>query len=418
MSPGFIVWRTCHSSVRFCPVSPLFWPPAALPRNRPTHRRRSLPNRNGLTGHSDAAKRVDALADDYWAQFIQTFPLGGLFLGVPESPNDRLGENSLSAVRAWERKEDRWLDQLHQIRARELTGQPEDATYGVLLETLEASRQGRVCRPELLPLSQQAGWQLFLPVVAQLQPLGTAELRAAALARWHGVARYVDTEIADLREGLRLGYTQPQGNAKAVLEQLDDLLKLPPDRSPFAGLAARDSAPGFKDSVVSIVAREILPATRRYRDFLVSEYIPHARVSTELAALPHGAECYRSRVRLYTTVDRDARSIHQLGLQQMAAIEAARLGPSHSGASGPRISPPSMSDSGPTPPSPSGAGRRSSRPRRPPSPGGRRQWPSGSAGFRGETSLWIPASHSRRRAAAPTRTSPALPTASGRGGGG
>jgi uncharacterized protein (DUF885 family) len=70
------------------------------------------------------------------------------------------------------------------------------------------------------------------------------------------------------------------------------------------------------------VAQEILPATKRYRDFLVSEYIPKARASTQLSALPDGAECYRARVRGYTTVDRDAKSIHQLGLQQMAAIEA------------------------------------------------------------------------------------------------
>src|SRR3954467_3105633 len=271
---------------------------------------------------TDAARRVDAVANDYWTSFIQTFPLAGMFLGVPETPNDRLGDNSLAAVRAWEVKEDRWLDRLHEVRAESLKGQPQDATYGVLLETLEASRQGRVCRPELSPLSQQQGWQLFLPVIAQLQPLGSEANRKAALRRWHEVARYVDTEIADLKEGLRLGYTQPQGNGKAVVEQLNALLKMPADRSPFAGLADRDSASGFRDSVVAIVSQEILPAATRYRDFLVSQYIPKARSSTALTAVPAGADCYRARVRLYTTADKDARSIHQLGLQQMAAIEA------------------------------------------------------------------------------------------------
>jgi uncharacterized protein (DUF885 family) len=271
---------------------------------------------------TDAARQVDAVANDYWTSFIQTFPLAGIFLGVPESPNDRMGDNSIAAVRAFEAKEDRWLDRLHAVRAESLEGQPQDATYGVLLETLEASRQGRVCRPELSPLSQQQGWQLFLPVIAQLQPLGSDENRTAALRRWHQVSRYVDTEITDLREGLRLGYTQPKGNAEAVVQQLNDLLKLSADSSPFSGLAARDSAPGFRDSVVAIVSQEILPAARRYRDFLVAEYIPRARASTALSAVPDGADCYRARVRLYTTADKDARSIHQLGLQQMAAIEA------------------------------------------------------------------------------------------------
>ena len=106
-------------------------------------------------------------------------------------------------------------------------------------------------------------------------------------------------------------------------DQLNEVLKLPPERSPFAGLADRDSAPGFRDSVLAIVGREIIPAATRYRDFLVSEYIPKARASSALAALPRGSDCYRARVRGYTTVNRDAKAVHELGIQQMAAIEAA-----------------------------------------------------------------------------------------------
>jgi uncharacterized protein (DUF885 family) len=265
---------------------------------------------------------VDALADEYWSTFMRTFPLAAVFLGAPEAPTDRIGDNSLAALRVWEQKEDRWIERLRRVSTEGLRGRPEDATYGVLLETLEASRQNRICRPELLPLDQQGGWQIFLPVVAQLQPVGTPEVRAAALSRWHGVARFVDTEIGNLKEGVRLGYTQPKRNAEMVVAQLDDLLKLPAERSPFAGLAARDSAPGFSDSVVAIVRQEILPAAKRYRDFLVGEYIPHARSGTALSGLPNGAECYRARVRQFTTVDKDAQSIQQLGLGQMAAIEA------------------------------------------------------------------------------------------------
>lgn len=276
----------------------------------------------GSSGNADVAKRVEAIADEYWAGFVQTFPVAALFLGVPEAPNDRVGDNSLAALRAWEARENRWLNRLKAVDPAELAGRPEDATYGVLLETLEASVQGRVCRPELWRLNQQNGWQILLPVLAQIQPLGSDMLRTAALKRWHEVPRFLENEIANLREGLRLGYTQPRGNAEAVLQQLNDVLELPAERSPFAGLIARDSSPGFRDSVVAIVSKEILPATARYRDFLLQEYIPRARKSTALSAVPDGANCYRARVRQYTTVDKDARSIHQLGRQQMAAIEA------------------------------------------------------------------------------------------------
>src|SRR3954452_8391776 len=115
------------------------------------------PTHSTTSSGSAVASRVNAIADDYWTTWVQTFPLGALFSGVPDAPNDRIGDNSLAAVSAWARQEDRWRHQLHRFAPKVWAGQPEDATYGVLLETLEASRQGRICRGELLPLNQQNG---------------------------------------------------------------------------------------------------------------------------------------------------------------------------------------------------------------------------------------------------------------------
>jgi uncharacterized protein (DUF885 family) len=270
---------------------------------------------------ADAAGRVRAVADDYFAAWVQTYPVGAPFSGVPEAPNDRMGDNSLAALEAWRKREDRWLSQLEGIDVAALRDTPDEATYGTLRETLGSSRQSRICHGELWPLSQQSGWQLYLPVVAQLQPLGSDTLRAQALGRWREVPRFLDRELAAVREGVRQGYTLPRPNVQALLQQLDDILKLPPERSPFAGMAARDSAPGFRDSVVAIVGGAILPAVRRYRDYVASEYLPRARTTTDVASLPHGAECYQALVRGYTTVDIAPRTLHELGLRQMDEIE-------------------------------------------------------------------------------------------------
>jgi uncharacterized protein (DUF885 family) len=45
------------------------------------------------------------------------------------------------------------------------------------------------------------------------------------------------------------------------------------------------------------------------------------RPLTAIAALPDGKECYRARVRSYTTVDRDGRAVHKLGLEEMERIQ-------------------------------------------------------------------------------------------------
>ena len=270
----------------------------------------------------DDARRLTALADDYFATWFRTFPVAGLFSGVPDAPNDRLDENSLAGIRRWRAREDRWLADLQTIRVEALDGRPEAVTYGVLRELLEASRQARVCHAELLPLDQQNGWQISVPVVAQLQPLGTPGRRAAALSRWRAIPAYLDTEMVNLREGIRAGFVQPRGNAQAVLEQLDAILRFPVDSSPLSALADRDSTPGFRDSVFAIVQHDIVPAVRRYREFLAAEYVPHARATTALSALPHGVECYRARVRASTTIDVAPEALSKLGTEQMAALQA------------------------------------------------------------------------------------------------
>jgi uncharacterized protein (DUF885 family) len=270
---------------------------------------------------SGTASRVRGVADDYFAAWKREFPLGAAFNGVPGAANDRLGDNSLEAMARWQQREDRWLAELRAIDPTPLRHTPDEATYGTLRELLEASRQTRVCHAELWPLSQLNGWQNYLPVVAQIQPLGNDTLRAQALARWRAVPVYLDRELAALRKGVQEGYTLPRTNVQAVLQQLDDILKLPPPESPFARLAARDAAPGFRDSVVAIVGGAILPAIRRYRDYVAGEYLPRARTTTDVSSLPHGAECYQAQVRSFTTVDVAPRALHELGLREMDAID-------------------------------------------------------------------------------------------------
>src|SRR5258705_3996756 len=69
------------------------------------------------TSGNQSARRVNAIADDYWAGWVQTFPLAALFSGVPNAPNDRIEDNSIATVRAWERREEHCVRPLPPGRA-------------------------------------------------------------------------------------------------------------------------------------------------------------------------------------------------------------------------------------------------------------------------------------------------------------
>ena len=265
--------------------------------------------------------QVTGTADDLFAAFLDRFPETGTVLGVANVRQDRLTDLSPEARKAWQAREDAWLARLQAIDTARLGNGPELATYAVMREMLEANRASRVCHLELWGVSQLFGWQVNLPRLTRLQKLGAPEARAEALTRWSAVPRFIDQDIANLREGLREGYAAPRTNVEAVLKQVDALLAAAPEKSPFAGFAERDSTPAFRDAVIAIVRDSINPALRRYRSFLADEYLPRARTVPSVSALPHGAECYRARLRSFTTLDLDPRQVHQLGLEQMRRIE-------------------------------------------------------------------------------------------------
>ena len=88
----------------------------------------------------------------------------------------------------------------------------------------------------------------------------------------------------------------------------------------------------FRETLTATVSGQIRPAFERYLAFLQKEALPRTRRDDQvgLVFLPHGAACYRARIRAHTTLERDPRELHQLGLDQIEKLdrEIAELGQS------------------------------------------------------------------------------------------
>ena len=280
-----------------------------------------MPPVSTLAPH-DIARRVVALADAFVAAYLQRYPETSTFYGVPGARHDRLTDNGCAALRAWEQREDAWLAEARGLDADAIAGSDEWIILGTLREQLESSVMQRVCRLELWGVNQTTGWQSQLPWLAEIQPVGNDALRAQALQRWGALPEFIDVEIANLREGLRLGWSAPRVAVPLVIEQVDGMRSTDPQLSPFFAPARADGTASFAEELSRLVRDAIDPALGRYRDFLEREYLPRARETIAVSALPGGEACYRAAVRTYSTLDLDPRAIHRLGLEQIALVEA------------------------------------------------------------------------------------------------
>lgn len=267
------------------------------------------------------ASRVSELADAYLASYLKAFPENVTWFSLPGARHDRLTDNSPEGLRAWREAEDRFAIMLAGVEPRPLLGTPDWVTFGFLREALESSRGLRVCHNELWPVNQMAGWQANYAPLAGAQPVGTPDLREQALARWRGLPRFIDQEIANLREGIRLGYSTPKRSVALVIEQLDGLLALPPEQSPFYSPAERDEDPAFRKAWLELLRDGIYPAAGRYRDYLRDEYLAAAREPLAVSANPDGAACYAASLRFYTTLEDSPRAVFDRGERAIAARE-------------------------------------------------------------------------------------------------
>jgi uncharacterized protein (DUF885 family) len=275
--------------------------------------------------HAVEATRV---ADAYVAEFVARFPVQAELQGLSVERPDRLTDNSLTALHDWRRLEDGWAAVLDGIDPESLRGRPEWVTYGFVREAIDASRRLRICRNELWPVNHLSGWQAELAHLAGSQPVGREPARADALARWAGLPSYLDTEMENLREGLRVGYSTPRHAVELVIDQLDTLLASPIEQWPFFSPAERDGSSDFVAAWRILLLERVGQAVERYRSFLRDDYVTRAREVLSITAHPDGEACYAAAFRASTTIDRPGVETLELALQRVDANldEALEIG--------------------------------------------------------------------------------------------
>ena len=230
-----------------------------------------------LPSRADSNDRalVTALADRYVTEYEQNFPVSYAFSGLTVHRNDGVDINSPEDLARWHALMKQMADELAAIKPNAFAAEPEWVTWQFLNQAFRQDDLTAICRSELWGVST-LGWQAGLSQVASIQPVGTDAARAQALSRWRGFGPYIDREIANLKEGQRLGYSASEAATRSTLSQLDELLARKPGESPLMDPASRDKTPAFAADWKVVIEGTVWPAITRYRDYIQDVYLPHA----------------------------------------------------------------------------------------------------------------------------------------------
>ena len=189
--------------------------------------------------------------------------------------------------------------------------------------TLSATASELDCRSPLWNVDQLNGLQSRLAFGLNSTPLGAPSARDSfivSMARFPAATRRL---LANLASGLAQGYSAPQQVTQRVIQQLDGLLAN--DGAALTGPLTRDTSADLRARWEPIVRDSIVPWLQRYRTFLHDDYLPHARAEPGLAALPHGAACYRGRLLQATGTRASPDSLYALAVRQRLALGSGIL---------------------------------------------------------------------------------------------
>lgn len=188
----------------------------------------------------------------------------------------------------------------------------------LLHEELAVHAALRACNRSWWDVSHIGGWMADILDLAGVEPGGTPAARAASLRRWATLPASVETQIDNLVTGLAHGYSAPRPVVERTIAQLDALISSPLAKSPLYSPAVRDPDPVFASKLQALVEGPHRQAWRRYRAFLSDTYLPRARTTLGLNALPNGPACYRALVRRFTSLSDDPEVL-------LAKLEATNL---------------------------------------------------------------------------------------------
>jgi uncharacterized protein (DUF885 family) len=160
-----------------------------------------------------------------------------------------------------------------------------------------------------------------------LHPFKTVKDYEDFLKRVNGFVAWTDQAIINMREGIAKGYTLPKVLVERTLPQLAAQLVEKPEDSlywgPIGNLPASFTE-GERQQLTAAyraaITTQIIPSYRRLHDFLRDEYLPKARTSVGLDALPDGKAWYEYNVRNISTTDYTPAQIHEIGLREVERI--------------------------------------------------------------------------------------------------
>ena len=180
-----------------------------------------------------------------------------------------------------------------------------------------------------MPLTSEYGFHSSLSFMVRGHDFSKKAGFELYLKRLSQVPRFFQQNIAWMKEGMKVGLTQPQAVLVGYEESISAYITENVEESEFfapfkANTAKLNNAEwqALQAQAKQVLSELVIPAYQDYFKFFITEYRPSAREEIGISSTPNGKSFYANRAQHYTTTSMTPEAIHELGLQEVARIRS------------------------------------------------------------------------------------------------
>jgi uncharacterized protein (DUF885 family) len=276
-------------------------------------------------------KALTDLLAEQWEYAMRSNPIQATILG-DKRWNDQLGDFSEEFAVKDVQEAGKFLARFEAIDTAGFPDQ-EELNKELMVRDLKMQLEGARFTPWQMPVSQMNGIHILLPMLVNYMSFENSKDYSDYISRLTQAPRAIDQTMALMRKGMKNGLMQPRFLLDKVADQADAIAAGSPEKSPFAPpfLKFPESFPEdqqrrLREQGLGVIRDSVVPAYARFARFVREEYAPKGRTAPGEWALPDGDARYAFDAKQSTTTNLTPQGIHEIGLAQVAEIEARMLG--------------------------------------------------------------------------------------------
>ncbi len=242
--------------------------------------------------------------------------------------NHRWSDLSLEHVAERKRDLSAWLLRFQTIDTAGLSPR-EQLDHRLMVRNLEERLEEIEFKNHEMPMDQLDGIHLALAQFVAIVPFDSVERYEEYITRLRGIPPLLDQVVEVLRQGARDGLLPPRyllekavGQCRAIAQPAGEANVFGRPADEFPDSVPQADRGRLREALLQAVDGLVRPAYAKLADFIATDYAPAGRLDPGIWSLPDGEARYRFAVRRFTTTDLDPETIHGLGVDEVARVEA------------------------------------------------------------------------------------------------